>query len=69
MPVVYLDQQMGAPHAVLWSKLFFEAKTTFSVNKCFSPGVDQLLVVNQLLSVTPVHVFVLFLHFHFFFFR
>ena len=26
--VVYFDQRIGAPHAVRWSKSFFEAKTT-----------------------------------------
>ena len=30
--VVYFDQQTGAPHAVRWSKSFYDAKTTFSVN-------------------------------------
>ena len=30
--VVYFDQPMGALHAVGWSKSFFGAKTTFSIN-------------------------------------
>ena len=30
--VVYFDQQTGAPHAVSWSKSFFDANTTFSAN-------------------------------------
>ena len=29
---MYFDQRTGAPHAVCWSKSFFDAKTTFSVN-------------------------------------
>ena len=32
MFVVYIEQQMGAPHAVRLSKSFFDAKTTFYVS-------------------------------------
>ena len=66
---MYFDQQPGAPHAIRWSKSFVSAlKQLFSsfsfTNRKkkekyrkvqFSLLVDQLLVVNLNLSVTPKH--------------
>ena len=46
--VVFFDQSPGAPHAICGSKSFVSA-----LKQIFSPGVDQLLGVNQLLRVTP----------------
>ena len=35
MLVVYFDKRTGAPHAVGWSKSFFDAKSCFNAENFF----------------------------------